>query len=45
MRGNVHVRFGGRGQENLRPKGRKASRPRPNTSTSTPEAQNSCSKS
>ena len=33
MRGNVHVRFGGRGQENLRQKGRKASRPRPNASS------------
>jgi hypothetical protein len=25
MRGNVHVRFGGRGQEDPRPKGRRAS--------------------
>ncbi len=32
MRGNVHVRFGGRGQEDLRPRSRKASCPRPNTS-------------
>lgn len=29
MRGNVHVRFGGRGQEDLQPKGCKASCPDP----------------
>jgi len=29
MRGNVHVRFGGRGQEDLPLKSRKASYPRP----------------
>ncbi len=30
MRGNVHVRFGGRGRENLPAKADQASRPRPN---------------
>ena len=45
MRGNVHVRFGGRGQENPRPQGRRASRPRPNICPYHPKTPPPCSRS